>query len=136
MAAALICVISVAVFLQFFVSYCRSVLAVSRKVDLSERVREVSGIANRNIGADDFARLVQLVRLCPEQGDDETEIRAVGAYYGLMRTLKRLTTFLIPGVAPWTERECTSCSHFAAVALDRRISYSRDLFTQQVADRT
>src|ERR1700739_1483503 len=114
MAAALICVISVAVFLQFFISYCRSVLAVSRKVDLSERVREVSGIANRSIGADDFARLVQLVRLCPEQGDDETEIRAVGAYYGLMRTLKRLTTFLIPGVAPWTERECTSCSHFAA----------------------
>jgi hypothetical protein len=40
MAAALICVISVAVFLQFFVSYCRSVLAVSRKVELSDREPE------------------------------------------------------------------------------------------------
>jgi hypothetical protein len=136
MAAALICVISVAVFLQFFVSYCRSVLTVSRKVELSDRVREVSGIANRNIGADDFARLVQLVRLCPEQGDDATEIRAVGTYYGLLRMVKYLSTFLIPALGPWTERECESCSHFAAVALDRRISYSRDLFTQQVADRT
>ena len=88
MAAALICVISVAVFLQFFVSYCRSILAVSRKVELSDRVREVSGIANRSVGADDFSKLVQLVRLCPEQGDDETEIRAVGTYYGLLRIIK------------------------------------------------
>ena len=136
MAAALICVISVAVFLQFFLSYCRSVLAVSRKVELSDRVREVSGIAGRAIGAEDFSRLVQLVRLCPEQGDDETEIRAVGAYYGLLRIVKHFSKILISRLGPWTERECQSCSHFAAVALDRRISYSRDLFTQQVADRT
>jgi hypothetical protein len=50
--------------------------------------------------------------------------------------VKCLSTFLVPAVVSWTERECESCSHFAAVALDRRISYSRDLFTQQVADRT
>ena len=136
MGAALICILSVAVFVQFFVSYCRSVLAVSRRVELSDRVREVSGISNRSVSADDFSRLVQLVRLCPEQGDDETEIRAVGTYYGLLRIIKYFSTFLIPGFGPWTERECTHCSHFAAVALDRRISYSRDLFTQQVADRT
>ncbi|MGH9746260.1 MAG: hypothetical protein ACRD59_09150 [Candidatus Acidiferrales bacterium] len=136
MAAALICVISIAVFLQFFVSYCRSILAVSRKVELSERVREVSGISDRSIGADDFARLVQLVRLCPERGDDQTEIRAVGTYYGLLRVIKRISAFVIPRIAAWTEMERQNCSHFAAVALDRRISYSRDLFTQQVADRT
>lgn len=136
MAAALICVISIAVFLQFFVSYCRSVLAVSRKVDLSDRVREVSGIAGRNIGADDFARLVQLLRLCPEQGDDQTEIRAVGTYYSLLRIFRTFAGFLVPGIGPWTERERQNCSHFAAVALDRRISYSRDLFTRQVADGT
>jgi hypothetical protein len=136
MAAAFICVISIAVFLQFFVSYCRSILAVSRKVELSERVREVSGIADRGIGADDFARLVQLVRLCPERGDDQTEIRAVGTYYGLLRIIKRISDFVIPRIAAWTELERQSCSHFAAVALDRRISYSRDLFTQQVADRS
>jgi hypothetical protein len=38
-------------------------------------------------------------------------------------------------VAAWAEQERESCSYFAAVALDRRISYSRDLFTQQIADR-
>jgi hypothetical protein len=135
MIAALICVISLAAFLQFFVSYCRSILASSRKVELSSRVREVTGIANQNVAADDFQRLLQLVRLCPERGDDQTEIRAVGTYYGLLYILGRAAQPLIPSVSSWAEQERQSCSYFAAVALDRRISYSRDLFTQQVADR-
>jgi hypothetical protein len=134
--AAIICVISLATFLQFFVSYCRSRLAPSRKVELSDRVREVMGIASHDIAADDFARLLQLVRLCPERGDDQTEIRAVGTYYGLLHVLGQICRSLVPSVAAWTEQERQSCSYFAAVALDRRISYSRDLLTQQVGDRS
>lgn len=135
MIAALICVISLAAFLQFFVSYCRSILASSRKIELSDRVREVTGIVSRNVGADDFDRLLELVRLCPERADDQTEIRAVGTYYGLLYFVGLLTRPLVPGVAAWVEQERESCSYFAAVALDRRISYSRDLFSQQIADR-
>jgi hypothetical protein len=136
MMAVLICVASIALFLQFFISYCRSILGVSGKVEVSDRVREVSGIASQRLGAEDFPRLVQLVRLCPERGDDQTEIRAVGTYYGLLRCIKALTSFIVPRIGLWTEQERQSCSHFAAVALDRRISYSRDLFTQQVAERS
>jgi hypothetical protein len=136
MIAAFICVISVVAFLQFFVSYSRSVLASSRKVQLSDRVREVMGIDAREIAADDFARLVQLVRLCPERGDDQTEIRAVGTYYGLLHILGDVFGSIVPSVAAWTEQERQSCSYFAAVALDRRISYSRDLLTQQGGDRS
>jgi len=135
MIAALICVISIAAFLQFFVSYCRSILASSRKIVLSDRVREVTGIANHDVHADDFNRLLQLVRLCPERGDDQSEIRAVGTYYGLLAVLHRVSRPLAPGFAAWVQRERQSCSYFAAVALDRRISYSRDLFTQQISDR-
>jgi hypothetical protein len=135
MIAALICVISVAAFLQFFVSYCRSILASCRKVELSDHVREITGISSRNVGAEDFTRLVQLVRLCPERGEDESELRAVGTYYGLLDVFKRMVRPLFPNVASWAERERQSCSYFAAVALDRRISYSRDLLMQQVADR-
>ncbi|HYL47691.1 MAG TPA: hypothetical protein VEU52_11730 [Candidatus Limnocylindrales bacterium] len=135
MIAALICVISIAAFLQFFVSYCRSILASTRKVELSDRVREATGISNQNVAAEDFERLLQLVRLCPERGEDQTEIRVVWTYYGLMDVLNRIARPVFPGVAAWAQQERQSCSHFAAVALDRRISYSRDLFTQQVADR-
>jgi hypothetical protein len=135
MIAAFIFVFSIAAFLQFFVWHCRSILASSRRVELSDQVRKVTGIQSRSFGAGDFRRLVQLVRLCPERGDDKGEIRAVGTYYSLLDILGRLAQPTVPRVAAWAEQERESCSHFAAVALDRRISYSRDLFTQQVSDR-
>jgi hypothetical protein len=135
MIAALIFVISVAALLQFFVLHCRSILAYTRRVELSDRVREVAGIAAANVAASDFDRIVELVRLCPERGDDRKEIRVVGTYYSLLDFLGRITRSVTPKIAAWTENERRSCSYFAAVALDRRISYSRDLFTQQVADR-
>jgi hypothetical protein len=135
MMAALICVISLAVFAQFFVWYCRSILAPSCKVVLSERVREVTGITNQDVAPDDFHRLLQLVRLCPERGDDRAEIRAVGTYYGILAVLRRLSIVAGPRVTRWADQERRDCSYFAAVALDRRISYSRDLFTQQISDR-
>jgi hypothetical protein len=133
--AAIICVFSIAAFLQFFVWHCRSIIASSRRVELSERVREVAGVESRDFNGEDFNRLLQLVRLCPDRGDDRGEIRAVGTYYGLLNVLGRIARQTIPPVAAWAEQERESCSYFAAVALDRRISYSRDLFTQQIADR-
>jgi hypothetical protein len=59
----------------------------------------------------------------------------VGTYYNLLAVVNRVSRPLVPALASWTEHERQSCSYFAAVALDRRISYSRDLFTQQIADR-
>ena len=135
MIAALIFVISFVALLQFFVLHCRSILAYSRRVELSDRIREVTGLTGQSVSADDFGRLLQLVRLCPERGNDRKEIRVVGAYYALLDSLERLSRSFIPSLAAWTENERQGCSYFAAVALDRRISYSRDLFTQQVADR-
>ena len=135
MMAALICIVSLAVFAQFFVWYCRSILAPSRQVALSERVREVTGIANQEVAPDDFNRLLQLVRLCPERGDDRSEIRAGGTYYWFLDMLKRISVVAGPRIAQWADHERRDCSYFAAVALDRRISYSRDLFTQQISDR-
>jgi hypothetical protein len=135
MIAALIFVISFVALLQFFVLHCRSILAYSRRVELSDRIREVTGLTGQDVSAEDFGRLLQLVRLCPERGNDRKEIRVVGAYYVLLDLLERVSRSLNPRVAAWTEHERQGCSYFAAVALDRRISYSRDLFTQQVADR-
>lgn len=131
MIAALICVVSLAILLQFFASYCRSILASTGKVELSERVREVAGMGRGTVAAGDFDRFLQLVHLCPEHEADQAELRAVGVYYSLLHVLGRVSSVLIPGVAAWAERECQSCSYFAAVALDRRISYNRGLFAEQ-----
>lgn len=135
MIAALIFVISMAALLQFFVLHCRSILAYSRRVELSDHIREVTGLAAQDVSAGDFFRLVQLARLCPDRGDDRKDIRVVGLYYRLLDVLGRITRSIVPTIAEWTDGERRGCSYFAAVALDRRISYSRDLFSQQVADR-
>jgi len=135
MIAALILVVSVAALLQFFVSYCRSVIAAYSKQGLSEHGREVAGIENRNVRSEDFHRLVQLVGLCPGPGDDRNDIRAVRAYYGLLRLVASMFRNLAPPAAFWAERERQGCAYFAAVALDRRISYNRGLMAQQMANR-
>jgi hypothetical protein len=136
MIAALIFVISLAALLQFFVLHCRSILAYSRRLELSDHIREVTGLASEDVSAGDFDRLVQLARLCPDRGDDRKDIRVVGFYYRLLDMLGRVTRSIVPSIAEWTDIERRGCSYFAAVALDRRISYSRDLFSQQVADRS
>jgi hypothetical protein len=77
MIAAFIFVVSVVFLLQFFVTYCRSLIAAYRQVDLSEDARDVAGIEDHIVHGDDFRRLLQLVWLCPETGDDKLEIGSV-----------------------------------------------------------
>lgn len=130
----LIFVISVLALLQFFFSYCRSLLAAYQKWDLSEEARELTGITDHAAAGDEFTRLVQLVRLCPEPGDDAIEIRAVSGYYRLLGILRGMLGRLIPPAGEWLERERSGCSYFAAVALDRRIAFNRELLASQSSD--
>jgi hypothetical protein len=135
MMAALIFVISIVALLQFFLSYCRSLIAASRKVELSESVREVTGIEDHKVTAEDFQRLHQLVHLCPESGGDTASLRAIGAYYGMLGALRMPLRGLAPAAAGWVDRERANCSYFAAVALDARISRTRHLLEEQESDR-
>ncbi len=114
MIAALILVISVATLLQFFVSYCRSVLAASSRKNLSEQAQELTGIENRIVRGDEFQRLLQLVWLCPEPGDDSRDLRAVRSYFGLLGLPRVAFSKLAPEVARWAEREREGCAYFAA----------------------
>lgn len=135
MIAALICVISIAALLQFFVSYSRSVIAAYQKSELSEQVREVAGIDGERVRSEQFGQLVQLVRLCPQKNDDQSDMAVVRVYYRLMGWLGVAARSIAPGIYKWAESERTSCTYFAAVALDRRIAYSRALLAQQMSDQ-
>lgn len=135
MIAALICVISIAALLQFFVSYARSVIAAYRKSELSEQVREVAGIDGEKIRSEQFGQLVQLVRLCPQKSDDRGDLTVVRIYYRMMGWLGSMARSFAPGICQWAEAERVNCTYFAAVALDRRIAYSRALLAQQMSER-
>jgi hypothetical protein len=131
MIAALILACSVVFMLQFFVSYCRSLIAASARHALSPEAQDVTGISTSASG-EDFARVIQLLHLCPDRPEDRGEIRAIGAYFRLLNAIQATLARVVPSILAWTEGERAQCTYFAAVALDRRIAFSRDMLAQQI----
>jgi hypothetical protein len=133
MIATFIFVISALTLLQFFVSYCHSLIAESRAYVLSDQGREIAGVTDRSIPGDQFGRLVQLIALCPEPGGDTRQVRAVSTYYGMLGLVRVLFGWLQPALAQWIESERGGCAYVAAVMLDRRIAYNRVLMARQMS---
>lgn len=125
MIAASILILSVAALGQFYMAYCRSLLAAYSKVELSAHVREVAKIQSELADPAEFHRLMVLVRVAPDPGDDAMEIRAIGTYHGLVRLAGKLTARLPGRIANWIDQELKTCTYFAAVTLDRRLASSR-----------
>lgn len=97
MMAAGIFVFSAAALLQFFISYCRSLIAASSKQVLSPEVKDVTGI-QRFASGDDFKRVMQLLQLCPESPEDRNSVQAIGAYFGLLNFLRSTLARVIPSM--------------------------------------
>jgi hypothetical protein len=135
MIATLIAGASVVALFPLFVSYCENALAAAKKVGVSERVSALADARGRSLSAEDFGRILELVRLCPEYDPDHYNLRAVTIYYRLIEGMNRVFGRMSPGFAAWSERERGNCAHFAAVVLDRCISSSRNLIAQQAGDR-
>jgi hypothetical protein len=117
--------------LQFFVSYCRSLIAATAKEGLSPEVQDVTGISTAASG-EDFARVIQLLLLCPDRPEDRGEIRAIGAYFRLLSIVRGTLERVAPSICAWAEKERGQCTYFAAIVLARRIAFSRDLLAQQI----
>jgi hypothetical protein len=131
MMAGIILACSVVLLLQFFVSYCRSLIAASSRQTLSPEVQDVTGI-QRTASGEDYTRVMQLLQLCPERPEDRNGIHAVSAYFRLLNFLHSTIARMVPSMQVWTEAERGHCAYFAAVALERRISFSRDMLAQQM----
>jgi len=131
MIAALICVFSFVAFLQFFVSYCHAALVSTRHAELSDRVREIAGIAGKTVAPQDFGRLLQFLWLCPGENFHIWQVRAVALYYQFLGVINRLCRVLFPSAAAWADQGRQDCSQFAAVVLDRRIARMQDLLARQ-----
>ena len=130
MMAAVILAFSLATLLMFFVSYCRSLTAAHSGKPLSEEVRDVTGIGT-GVTSAEYTRIIQLLQLCPERPEDRAGLRAVDIYFDLLQVLQSTVARLAPSLKSWTETERQGCTYFAAVALERRISFSREILAQQ-----
>jgi len=131
MMAGIILACSVVLLLQFFVSYCRSLITASSRQVLSPEVQDVTGI-QRTASGDDYKRVMQLLQLCPERPEDRNSIQAVSAYFKMLNCLRSTVARIVPSMQAWTDVERGHCAYFAAVALERRISFSRDMLAQQM----
>jgi hypothetical protein len=134
MIGALILVLSIGTLLAFFVSYCRAQLAAFRNIGLSDQVREATGVLGGPADAGEFAALVGLSRLCPGPQNRGRGVTAVCIYYRLLCFANAASSPFMPAVLAWVERERFGCAHFAAVILDRQISYSREMIAEQFAN--
>lgn len=131
MMAGVIFVCSMIAVIQFFVWYCRSLVAASAKYSLSAEVRDVTGITS-TASASDFARVRQLLNLCPERPEERSGIEAVGAYFTLLGFVRVTIARVVPSLRAWADLQQAQCAYFAAVALDRRIAFNRSLMAQQL----
>jgi hypothetical protein len=120
MIASFVFLFSLGALVQFAIAYCRTLLLAYNKVELSQRVREVTGIGD-TLAPSDFQRLLQFVRQAPPLADDATEIRAVSIYFRLARVAGALASPLSRQASLWFKNELARCSYFAAVTLDRRL---------------
>ena len=126
--AAFILVISLALLLQFFVSYCRLQVAAGRRVELSDSAREATGIQGPAVSGDEFLRLRRLVDLCPETNGGTYKLGVIHAYHAFLGMVQVLFGPLVPAAAAWATSERSGCSYYAAVALDARISQTRRIY--------
>ena len=133
--AALICVISAAVLVEFLIFYTRFLFASARKITLSEQVLRVAGIEDGQVRGDEFADLLKLLHICPSPGNERMGIAAVRAYFRLLQPIYRCASAISPGLSSRLERERRDCARFVAVLLDRRITFTREMIAQQAASR-
>jgi hypothetical protein len=122
MIPAFMLVFSVGALVQFFVSYCRSILATYAKLEVSVRTREIAGIESERISSGEFGRLLGLLRLARSPADDRMELLTVRLYYSVLQVVGSLGTLFTSTAREWSENEKARCAYFAAVALDRRIA--------------
>jgi len=131
--AALIATVSLLALLPLWVSYCGTVLSSVRNFAPSDRVTSLVGTGGRDIVAEDFERILQFVRLCPQAGGDRS-VRAVASYYRFLGGFGSALGKFSPGLAVWVSSERVNCAHFAAVTLDRYISSSRNLLSEHAGE--
>jgi hypothetical protein len=129
--ALLIFAVSLLTLLQFFVSYCHSLIAKSRRHELSEYALAICGVTSNTVRGDQFKRLLQLIALCPEPGGDMHQLRAVSTYFGMLGVVRMLLSWAFPAATNWIESERGGCTYAVAVVLDRRIAHSRMLMARQ-----
>jgi hypothetical protein len=116
MMSVLILVASALGLTQFGVNYWRSLIAGMAAQPLSERFFAAAGLDHTTPAAQDFGKLLGVLRLTPAM-DNPSHLRAVRAYFSVVNALQ-----VMPMLRSWANAEMGTCSRALAVAIDQRLS--------------
>src|ERR1700722_3189363 len=125
MIAVLIFLFSLLALLQFFIFYCRALIAESRAQKISGETLGLCGYPALALAGYQFQRLLELIDLCAETGEDGYQVLAICAYYRLLEFVRHSLQWAIPFAASWIDKERDGCAYAAALFLDRRIARNR-----------
>jgi len=122
--------ISVFAVIQFFISYCRSILTAAGRIELSPRVMNAADLPTPKPEEEEFDRLLELAELCPVPGRGTPETGAIVAYHNALGVLRHVAAGRLRGVDRWVDHERSRCTYFAAVVLDQRMGFTQDLLRE------
>jgi hypothetical protein len=114
------------VIFQFFIVYCRSLLAEFARIAISPDVMTDLSIKEDEASGDDFSRLAALARLCQDT-EEVYRLHFVQFYYRVLTALYRIPAGPESRFAKLMNRERRACTHFAAVIIERRIAGARQI---------
>ncbi len=124
MAAAILLLISLVALTQFPVFYWRALLAGAAMRPISPRVLSAAGMQGDEVAPSDFDSLVQVHQLTPSLNHERGGLRAIRAYYGAMKVIRRLAGARLPFLATWAWSEMTTCARYVAVLVDLRLQHN------------
>jgi hypothetical protein len=122
MIAVCILIFSFVVLAQWLIAYCRSFIVASEKFEISKKTREVVGASHGLLDPYEFDLILDLARKAPNPVNDGAQIRAVSAYFRILRATSGIMERISPTRKKWMDEELARCVHFAAVTLDRRLA--------------
>jgi len=125
----LLVVLTCFVFFQLFVIHCRALLASAALVELSPETVTDFCVKDDEASGDDFNRMVTLARMCPDT-KGAAGLRFVEIYYRVLTSARRISLASTPRLSNQIHDERRTCTHFAAVVLERRIAGARRLLRE------
>jgi hypothetical protein len=133
--AVFVMAVSLAALAHSFISHCRTLLRAVANIQVSQNVRTLSGLDFGRTAMEAFSRLALLLQLCtPMTAERTRELRFVRLYCAFLKLAGLVPPPLLGRERIWLQREVAACAHFAAVALDERISRIRRFCEHSLPD--
>jgi hypothetical protein len=127
--AAIILVTALVALVRFAVWYWRALIATVAAQPVSDRLRSLIPLVAGPMRPGDFDLACAFYQLCPAVESNPAvsshmhgRLTTVRVYFRILARLRALGGYILPALSSWADREMGTCSRYAAVLVDQRLS--------------